>query len=71
MKLFESSETKIYAYFFDSLMTTVREFRTIKSCEFFETGQVILNPVLTLEQKEDEKWQGVDRNMERFTEKHS
>ena len=26
---------KVHVYYFDNLITTVREFRTIKSCEFF------------------------------------
>ena len=33
---------KMHVYYFDSLITTVREFRTIKSCEFFPTAQIIL-----------------------------
>ena len=37
-------ENKIFAYYFDSLMTTVREFKSIKSCEFFKIGDVILDP---------------------------
>lgn len=35
---------KVNVYFFDSLSTTIREFRTIKSCEFFPTANIILNP---------------------------
>ena len=37
---------KVHVYFFDSLGTTIREFRTIKSCEFFSTADIILNPTL-------------------------
>jgi hypothetical protein len=37
---------KVHVYFFDSLITTVREFRTIKSCEFFPAASIILNPTL-------------------------
>jgi hypothetical protein len=48
IKLFESRDTLIFAYYFDSLMTTIREFRTIKCCEFFKTGDVILNPSLAI-----------------------
>eukprot|EP00347_Sterkiella_histriomuscorum_P002715 403367086 len=38
------SYLKVNVYFFDSLSTTIREFRTIKSCEFFPTADIILNP---------------------------
>lgn len=37
---------KVHIYFYDSLITTIREFRTIKSCEFFPTANIILNPNL-------------------------
>ena len=37
-------------------MTTVREFRTIKSCEFFPTAKYILRPCLMSE--EDSKHGG-------------
>lgn len=40
----KQSHFKVHVYFFDSLSTTVREFRTIKSCEFFPTADLILNP---------------------------
>jgi hypothetical protein len=29
---------KVHVYFFDSLITSVREFRTINCCEFFPTA---------------------------------
>ena len=35
---------KVHVYFFDSLSTTIREFRTIKSCEFFPAADIILDP---------------------------
>ncbi len=35
---------KIYCYSVGSLLTAVREFKTIKNCEFFKTGPVIFNP---------------------------
>lgn len=44
----QSSELKVHIYFLDSLSTTVREFRTIKSCEFFATSEIIINPSLGL-----------------------
>lgn len=37
---------KYHIYYFDSLSTTIREFRTIKSAEFFKTADIILNPTL-------------------------
>ena len=37
---------KVHVYFFDSMATTFREFRTIKSCEFFPTADIILDPTL-------------------------
>jgi hypothetical protein len=37
---------KVHVYFFDSLITSVREFRTINSCEFFPTSKFILDPTL-------------------------
>jgi len=69
MKLFESRDTPVFAYYFDSLMTTIREFRTIKCCEFFKTGDIILNPSLAIDTT-PQKWEGVDRRMERFIEKN-
>ena len=47
LTLFDS-DTKLHCYFMGSLMTVVREFRTIKNCEFFSTGPTILNPSLVL-----------------------
>jgi hypothetical protein len=35
---------EIFAYYIDSLMTTVREFKNIKCCEFFKIGDLILDP---------------------------
>ena len=40
----QNSLMKVHVYFFDSLSTIVREFRTIKSCEFFPTADIILDP---------------------------
>ena len=48
VKLF-TEKTPLYCYYFDSLMTTVREFRTIKCSEFYATSKIILNPVKTLQ----------------------
>lgn len=46
---------KVHVYFFESLTTTVREFRTIKSCEFFPTAQIILDPTLINKESENSK----------------
>lgn len=45
---FFTENTPLYCYFFDSLLTTVREFRTIKCSEFYKTAKFILNPTLAL-----------------------
>jgi len=34
----------LHVYFYDSFSTIVREFRTIKCCEFFPTADIILKP---------------------------
>jgi hypothetical protein len=39
-----NGDKEIFAYYFDSLMTIVREFKSIKCCEFFTIGDVILDP---------------------------
>lgn len=39
-----SKEAFLYCYSVGSLLTTIREFRTIKNCEFFSNGDAILNP---------------------------
>jgi hypothetical protein len=48
----ETEFLKVHVYYFDSLITTIREFRTIKSCEFFPTANIILNPTL-INQEQD------------------
>lgn len=45
LQIFDSN---LHCYFLGSLMTTVREFRTIKNCEFFHTGPIIFDPKLAL-----------------------
>lgn len=37
---------EMYVYYFDSMSTRIREFRTVKSAEFYPTAQFILNPSL-------------------------
>lgn len=43
-KIFHDPYTNLYCYSVGSLLTSVREFKTIKNCEFFNTGPTILNP---------------------------
>jgi len=38
------SKNRIFCYSVGSLLTAVREFKTIKNCEFFNTGPIIFNP---------------------------
>jgi len=37
---------RMYVYYFDSMSTRIREFRTVKSAEFYPNSQFILNPSL-------------------------
>lgn len=57
---------KVHVYFFDSLMTTIREFRTIKSCEFFPTASIILNPSLINEENAKPESSEKVSSMQRF-----
>jgi len=36
----------MHVYYFDSMSTRIREFRTVKSAEFYPNAQFILNPAL-------------------------
>jgi hypothetical protein len=40
----QQSPNQMHVYYFDSLSTTIREFRTIKCCEFYDYADFILNP---------------------------
>jgi len=42
----QGSHSPTHIYFFDSLSTTMREFRTIKCCEFYKYAAFILQPNL-------------------------
>ena len=42
----EFEYNKIYVYFFDSMSTRIREFRTVKSAEFYPNANYILDPSL-------------------------
>lgn len=46
MNCSEFQSHKIFVYFFDSMSTRIREFRTIKSAEFFPCAKYILDPSL-------------------------
>lgn len=35
---------KLFCYHFESMATTIREFRTIKSCEFFRNMPMLMDP---------------------------
>jgi len=37
---------EIFVYFFDSMSTRIREFRTIKSAEFYSCSHFIFDPSL-------------------------
>ena len=47
VELFQEKKP-LFCYYFDSLMTIVREFRTIKCSEFYGTSKIIRDPVSTL-----------------------
>ena len=34
----------MYCYFFESLATTIREFKTLKMSEFYRFAPILLNP---------------------------
>lgn len=36
----------MFVYYFDSMSTRIREFRTVKSAEFYPTAKYILDPSL-------------------------
>lgn len=70
----------IHIYFFDSMSTRIREFRTIKSAEFYPTAEYILNPsMITKNKQEHESENSADKvkstllanQMKGFIEAHS
>ena len=52
-----------------SLLTAIREFKTIKNCEFFKTGPIIFNPKQGLEDLHEEESKNVqfDSDQQRMT----
>ena len=67
---FKLFETKLHCYFLGSLLTTVREFRTIKNCEFFHTGPIIFNPQLMQLQASVSNQQDTNK-MKQFIERNN
>jgi hypothetical protein len=60
----------MHIYFLDSLATTMREFRTIKSCEFYATSQIILDPSIGLKPPNDVPQDDKGHKMLAFIEEH-
>ena len=44
----------MHIYYFDSMSTRIREFRTIKSAEFYPASKYILNPALIPKRDSDD-----------------
>jgi hypothetical protein len=70
---FKLFDTELHCYYLGSLMTTVREFRTIKNCEFFHTGPIIFNPnsmhqqeAICNEQDSNQMKKFIERNVMKF-----
>lgn len=70
----------MHIYFFDSMSTRIREFRTIKSAEFYPTAEYILNPKKISEKDSDQSSDNSAENvqntllsnkMQGFIEEHS
>lgn len=66
----KQSHFKVHVYFFDSLSTTVREFRTIKCSEFFPTINLILRPYDINEINQDFQNNETSQNMLKYIDKH-
>lgn len=47
------SYSRLYCYHFESLSTTVREYKTLKQMEFCMMAPVLLQPTLSLQKKEE------------------
>jgi len=48
----ENSYAKMHCYHFENLATTVREYKTLKMCEFYKMAPILLYPSLALENKD-------------------
>jgi hypothetical protein len=60
----------MWCYFFDSLSTTIREFKTIKRSEFFPAVDLILNPASTMQCLASLAGPSNSKEMTTFLEKH-
>jgi len=60
----------MWCYFFDSLSTTIREFKTIKRSEFFPAVDLILNPGSTMQCLASLEAASKSREMTNFLEVH-
>lgn len=47
----ENHFVKMHCYHYENLATTVREYRTLKMCEFFSMAPILLNPSQALQNK--------------------
>ena len=71
----EYSNHKMFVYYFDSMSTRIREFRTIKSAEFFPCSQYILDPASIPKRNREESKAKVPssripQQMETFVQTH-
>ena len=48
----ENNYQKIFCYHFESLSTTIREFKTLKMIEFSKMAPIIFQPTLSLSMKD-------------------
>lgn len=49
----EDSYSKLHCYHYESLSTTVREFRTLKMSEFYKMAPILVQPSMALEYKDE------------------
>jgi hypothetical protein len=61
----------MWFYFFDSLSTTIREFKTIKRSEFFPAVDLILNPGGTMKCLAELARPSKSKDMTLFLETHA
>lgn len=47
----ENSYAKMYCYHYENFATTVREYKTLKMCEFYKMAPILLYPTLALSNK--------------------
>lgn len=64
----------MFVYFFDSMSTRIREFRTVKSAEFYPNAMYLLDPSTIPQRIADgtpEKFNRDKNEMSKFIEEHS